>query len=228
MANCCNRCLLLVLAPIAFIGERSNRRVLFALALCAFTADQVSKYGMFNWLHAQGTKVGAYPGEEAFQKDVIPGWFKFHARYILNEPACDCPFVKLNGPVPPAVNHGALWSLGGEFKTDANKFFAVVSALAAIGISVWALRKKTADDRWLFVALGLILGGTVGNLFDRIVFGGVRDFLYFYWFEFPVFNVADSCLVVGASLLLLQAFFGNHKTNPPAAPTDAVPPSPTT
>jgi lipoprotein signal peptidase len=52
----------------------------------------------------------------------------------------------------------------------------------------------------------LILAGTLGNLFDRVVFGGVRDFLYFYWFEWPVFNVADCFLVCGAGLLLLQAF----------------------
>jgi lipoprotein signal peptidase len=210
MANCC------------------NRRLLFALALVAFAADQTSKYGMFNWLHAHGTQVASYPGEEAYQKELIPGWFKFHARYVKDAPACDCPLVKANGPLPPAVNHGALWSLGGEFKTDANKFFAVVSLLAAVGISVWGLRRKAAGDRWLFVALGLILGGTVGNLFDRIVFGGVRDFLYFYWFEFPVFNVADSCLVVGASLLLLQALFGKHKAaEPPAAtPTEPAPQPP--
>src|SRR5262249_39846060 len=101
------------------------------------------------------------------------------------------------------------------------------SLLAAVGISLWALLKRPTD-RWLCVALGLILGGTVGNLFDRIVFGGVRDFLYFYWFEFPVFNVADSCLVVGASLLFLRALFGKHKTEPPTAPpTDAAPQTPT-
>lgn len=209
MANCC------------------NRRLLFALALVAFAADQGSKYGMFNWLPAHGTPVPSYPGEEAYQKDVVPGWFKFHARYVKDAPACDCPLVRANGPLPPAVNHGALWSLGGEFKTDANKFFAVVSLLAAVGISVWALRRKAAGDRWLFVALGLILGGTVGNLFDRVVFGGVRDFLYFYWFEFPVFNVADSCLVVGASLLLLQALFVKPKAEPPTAtPTEPAPQPP--
>jgi lipoprotein signal peptidase len=155
---------------------------------------------------------------------VVPGWFKFHARFVTGGPACDCPVIRLNGPLPPAVNHGALWSLGGQFKTDANKFFAVVSFLAALGISVWALRKKSVGDRWLFVALGLILGGTVGNLFDRVMFGGVRDFLYFYWFEFPVFNVADSCLVVGAALLLLQAFFGGKpKADPPAVPGEPAP-----
>jgi signal peptidase II len=203
---------------------RSHRRLLFALALVAFTADQGSKFGMFNWLYREGTRTGSHPDEEAYQKDVVPGWFKFHARFVTGGPACDCPVIRLNGPLPPAVNHGALWSLGGQFKTDANKFFAVVSFLAALGISVWALRKKSVGDRWLFVALGLILGGTVGNLFDRVMFGGVRDFLYFYWFEFPVFNVADSCLVVGAALLLLQAFFGGKpKADPPAVPGEPAP-----
>jgi lipoprotein signal peptidase len=117
-----------------------------------------------------------------------------------------------------------LFSLGGEHKGDANKFFAVVSVLAALGISIWGLRKATGSDRWLCVALGLILGGTVGNLFDRVVFGGVRDFLYFYLIEWPVFNVADCCLVIGASLLLVQAVFGKKPqpaaqpaTDPPAA-----------
>jgi signal peptidase II len=56
------------------------------------------------------------------------------------------------------------------------------------------------------------------------MFGGVRDFLYFYWFEFPVFNVADSCLVVGAALLLIQAFFGGKpKADPPAASAEPAP-----
>jgi lipoprotein signal peptidase len=204
--------------------QRSYRRLLFALAVFAFAADQGSKYGMFNWLRTHGEPVW-HPGEEVFQKDVVPGWFRFHVRFVKDGPACDCPLARLNGPNPPAVNHGALWSLGGEFKTDANKFFAGVSLLAAVGISVWALRKRPTD-RWLCVALGLILGGTVGNFFDRVVFGGVRDFLYFYWFEFPVFNVADSCLVVGASLLLLQALFVKPKADPPATEPPAEPQPP--
>ena len=94
--------------------------------------------------------------------------------------------------------------------------FGTVSVLAALGISLWGLAARTGRDKWLCVALGLILGGTVGNLFDRVVFGGVRDFLYFYLIDWPVFNVADSCLVVGAGLLLVQAVFGKKKE--PEAP----------
>jgi lipoprotein signal peptidase len=208
------------------MATRSYRRLLFALALVAFVADQGSKYGMFNWLRIHGVQALSYAGEEAYQKDVIPGWFQFHARYATKNPVCDCPLARLNGPVPPAVNTGALWSLGAEHKDRANMFFAAVSLLAAIGISIWALLKRPTD-RWLCVALGLILGGTVGNLFDRIVFGGVRDFLRFYWFDFPVFNVADSCLVVGASMLLLQALFGKRKAEPPTAtPAEPAPQPP--
>ena len=66
-------------------------------------------------------------------------------------------------------------------------------------------------EKWLMAALGLILGGTVGNLYDRLVFNGVRDFLYFYYIEWPVFNFADCCLVVGAGLLLVQAIFASRQ-----------------
>jgi lipoprotein signal peptidase len=84
--------------------------------------------------------------------------------------------------------------------------FALVSVAAAAAIALWSLRGSTAKDGLLCVALGLILAGTLGNLFDRVVFHGVRDFLYFYRIEYPVFNVADCFLVGGAGLLLLQAF----------------------
>ena len=82
---------------------------------------------------------------------------------------------------------------------------------------IWGLLGSPKHDRWLTIALGLILGGTLGNLFDRIVFGGVRDFLYFYLINWPVFNIADCCLVVGAGLLLIQALFTKPKETTPAS-----------
>jgi hypothetical protein len=73
----------------------------------------------------------------------------------------------------------------------------------------------------------LILGGTIGNLYDRLVFGGVRDFLYFYYIEWPVFNFADCCLVVGAGLLLVHALFGTvPTTEQPASQTATAQPVP--
>ena len=201
--------------------KRTSRWLLFTLAIVVFAADQASKYGMFNWLYTPGSDIG--------QREVIPGAFKFLVQYDRTAPSCDCVFVKWNGPVPPRVNHGALFSLGGQFKADANKFFATVSILAAVGIAIWGMRRSTGQDRWLCIALGLILGGTAGNLFDRVVFGGVRDFLYFYLIDWPVFNVADCGLVIGASMLLLQAVFGKKADPAPAIATNStVEPPPVT
>ena len=89
----------------------------------------------------------------------------------------------------------------------ANGVFAAISIVAALAILYWGTRGVTKRDGILTTALGLILAGTLGNLYDRLVFGGVRDFLYFYWINWPVFNVADCCLVCGMFLLLVQAFW---------------------
>ena len=107
----------------------------------------------------------------------------------------------------PHVNQGALFGFLRDYQTLANGGFAVVSLLAAMAIGVWSMQSTTARDRWLCSALGLILAGTLGNLYDRVVFNGVRDFLHWnYRFDWPVFNIADCCLVCGAGLLLVQAF----------------------
>ncbi len=191
------------------MADRTYRWLLVTLAVIGLSADQASKYGVFKWLYRGGELSGGIGNES----DVVPGWFKLIAQFDHETPVCDCGFSGLqtwstNGaPVMPRVNHGALFGLGQGQKGNANGFFAVVSLAAAIAIVIWGTRRHTARERGLMAALGLILGGTVGNLYDRIVFGGVRDFLYFYKVEWPVFNVADCCLVVGAALLLIQAVF---------------------
>jgi lipoprotein signal peptidase len=141
------------------------------------------------------------------------------AQFDPDSQLCGCGFSALqtwSAPVMPRVNHGALFGMGGSQKGTANGFFALVSVLAAVAIVIWGMRRKTAQEPWLMATLGLILAGTVGNLYDRLVFNGVRDFLYFYRIEWPVFNVADCCLVVGACLLVFQALFITPKseTNP--------------
>jgi lipoprotein signal peptidase len=111
--------------------------------------------------------------------------------------------------------------LGNGHKEIANALFATISIVAALAILYWGTRRVTGRDGILSIALGLILAGTLGNLYDRVVFGGVRDFLYFYWIEWPVFNVADCCLVCGAFLLLVQAFLVRPVVEQPAL-TEAV------
>ncbi len=98
-------------------------------------------------------------------------------------------------------------------------------------LAVWAcavilvdlfMRDGVSRRSLLWVSLlGLILAGALGNLYDRVVFNGVRDFLYFYLIDWPVFNVADCCLVCGAFLLLGQAFLGNRAATDAPAPSEA-------
>jgi lipoprotein signal peptidase len=107
----------------------------------------------------------------------------------------------------PRVNQGALFGMGQGYAYLANYIFAGVSLLAAGAIIAWSMRPSASRDKVLCFSLGLILAGTLGNLYDRLVFHGVRDFLYFHWFEWPVFNIADCCLVCGVIVLTLQALF---------------------
>ncbi|HEX4608651.1 MAG TPA: signal peptidase II [Urbifossiella sp.] len=198
---------------------RSYRWLLLGLAAFALTTDLGSKYGVFRWLYNRGEfrEVGGN------SYDVVPGWFKLIAQFDLTAPVGEGGLNALQtwsthgDQVMPRVNHGALFGMGGSQRGTANGFFAAVSLLAAGAILVWGLRGAPSKERWLSAALGLILGGTLGNFFDRVVFGGVRDFLYFYYIEWPVFNFADCCLVVGAALLLLQAVFAPPPPADPAA-----------
>ena len=196
------------------MAQRSYRWLTVTLALVGLTADQASKYGVFRWLHPGPDRASwAVRGE----REVVEGWFKLTAEFDPTVKPCDCAFNGLqtwSAPDMPRVNHGALFGIGGQHKGTANQVFAAVSVLAAVGIVVWVSRRATAVDGWLCAALGLILGGTVGNLYDRVVFNGVRDFLHFYKIDWPVFNVADCCLVVGACMLLLHAFLTPAEAKP--------------
>jgi signal peptidase II len=89
--------------------------------------------------------------------------------------------------------------------------FALVLIIAILAIFIF-LRKVAENDRVLVVSLGLILGGAIGNSFDRFQFGYVTDFLGFHWFgnlqyQWPPFNVADSAITIGVILILFDTFF---------------------
>jgi signal peptidase II len=84
---------------------------------------------------------------------------------------------------------------------------AVTGGIAA-AVAVWIGREKARID---VLALGLVLGGALGNIVDRVRFGYVVDFLHFFWGEhsFWVFNVADAAITAGVLLLLSRALFAN-------------------
>ena len=143
----------------------------------------------------------------------LDGWLKFELHTSLNKGA-------LRG-----VGQGyALW-------------FAAVSVPALVGIVYWLFFRGAASSLWLTTALGLISGGTLGNLYDRLGLHGVsfpgddrtalavRDFLHFQLgpLDWAIFNLADSFLVVGAAMVFLQSFQAEPESSVPGdstVPTD--------
>jgi signal peptidase II len=211
---------------------RSYRGWLIAIALTGAFVDQVSKYIVFGWLYNHPTYYRA-DLDNVGEYEIVRGVFRLHVQYTKDPVQYgERPiFVWLqswSSDKMPRVNHGALFGLFHEHKIAANYFFALVSIVAGLAIVGWSFRPNTSHDRLLCLALGLILAGTLGNLYDRIVFEGVRDFLHFYWFEWPVFNFADCCLVCGAFVLLAQAFLTHPAPNPaknPVVDSVAIPAS---
>ncbi len=80
-----------------------------------------------------------------------------------------------------------------------------------IGLVVWL---RHIEGRWPGVAVGLIVGGAVGNVVDRPRLGAVIDFLDLHWagFHWPAFNLADSAITLGVVLLLVDGLFGRRKS----------------
>ncbi|WP_111413381.1 signal peptidase II [Billgrantia lactosivorans] len=91
-------------------------------------------------------------------------------------------------------------------------FFALVGVGACIGLTIWMSRLK-ADEKLLGASLALVIGGALGNLYDRLVHGYVVDFLSFHvagWY-YPAFNVADIGITVGAVGLIWESLFEGRK-----------------
>jgi len=103
-----------------------------------------------------------------------------------------------------AFNSGAAFSLFRGVPGWPRYLFSAVAVAAGILI-VWLLRR--GGDRWYCAGLALILGGALGNLWDRLTLGYVVDFLLFHWrgWSYPAFNVADSAITVGAALLVFDS-----------------------
>ncbi|GAB54433.1 signal peptidase II [Glaciecola punicea ACAM 611] len=104
-------------------------------------------------------------------------------------------------------NYGAAFS----FLYDAGGwqvYFLSAVALTVSALILWWLRQTTKEQLLLPVAFSFILGGALGNVFDRIMHGYVIDFLDFYYgtYHWPAFNVADSAIFIGAGLLILDMF----------------------
>lgn len=103
-------------------------------------------------------------------------------------------------------NYGAAFSFLSEAGGWQRWALSSVAGIVSIGIIIWISRVPD-NKHFERLALALILGGAVGNLIDRMVLGYVVDFLDFHWsgMHFPAFNVADSCITLGAILLIADS-----------------------
>lgn len=109
-----------------------------------------------------------------------------------------------------AFNRGASFSLMNDWEYAPFKL-AVVAIIAAL-VLLWLLGR--AESKWYTLGLGLILGGAIGNLIDRVRYGAVVDFIDVYWglAHFPTFNVADSAITVGVICVLIDGIIVKRQT----------------
>lgn len=111
----------------------------------------------------------------------------------------------------PVLDFTLLYNRGAAFSFLADEsgwqrwFFTAVSLGVSAMLIVW-LKRLPRTQIWMPVALALILGGALGNLFDRLVYGHVIDFISVHWDRsyFPAFNLADSAITVGAVMMALD------------------------
>ena len=107
-----------------------------------------------------------------------------------------------------AYNTGAAFSFLADHSGWQRRLFAAIAVGVSAVLVVWLKRLKPSES-WLAVALALVLGGALGNLYDRIVLGHVVDFILVHWqnrWYFPAFNIADSAITVGAVMLAMDMF----------------------
>mgnify|MGYP000521140704 FL=1 len=117
-------------------------------------------------------------------------------------------------PIMPSFNFTLLHNTGAAFSFLATEsgwqrwFFVILASVVSLALIKWLSSLK--KEPWVALSVALILGGAIGNLYDRITLGYVVDFLHFYWgnYHFPAFNIADTAISIGAGLMILDVFRG--------------------
>ncbi len=104
-------------------------------------------------------------------------------------------------------NTGAAFSFLSDAGGWQRWFFGVVAAAVSVVLVVWIARLPRSK-MWEACALALILGGAVGNLYDRVMLGYVVDFIVVHYqrYAWPAFNIADSAICIGAAMLIIDMF----------------------
>ncbi|WP_394755533.1 signal peptidase II [Rhodoferax sp.] len=160
------------------------------MARRTFSAGSTRSTGMLQWLGLATLLLMA----DQFTKVMILGFYQLG----------DSSYVTSFFNVVRVHNSGAAFSFLAGASGWQRWFFTVVGVLAA-ALILWLLKSHAGQKLFAF-AMACILGGALGNVIDRVLYGYVIDFLDFHWrsWHFPAFNVADSAITVGAACLVLD------------------------
>jgi signal peptidase II len=143
-----------------------------------------------------------------FSLDRVSKWLVLH--YLISEkPLAVLPFLNLY----LTFNTGAAFS----FLHHAGGWQEWLFVIVAVGVSffliIWQF-KIQVDNLWLKIALAFVQGGAFGNLYDRVAYHKVVDFIDFYFkkWHYPVFNLADTAICIGAIMLIIDSVTHDHRT----------------
>jgi lipoprotein signal peptidase len=130
-------------------------------------------------------------------------------RFELYE-ICRSGCTRPHAPAQRGAAFGLLADAGGWQRW----FFLVLAGAIALAILWWLRSLPARGHSWLAIGLALILGGAVGNAYDRFMDGHVVDYLHFHWGEhfFPAFNVADIGITTGAIMLVIDALLSSQRS----------------
>ncbi|EIJ43914.1 lipoprotein signal peptidase [Beggiatoa alba B18LD] len=125
-------------------------------------------------------------------------------------------------PILPFLNFTLVYNTGAAFSFLAEAggwqryFLTGLAIVISLVMIIW-LSRLSSQQKWLAATLALILGGAIGNLIDRVLYGYVIDFIdvYYQTWHFPAFNIADSAITVGAIMLLIDALWLSHSQHAP-------------
>ena len=139
-----------------------------------------------------------FAGDQASKLWVVANFDLYESKALL--PSLNFTYVHNTGAAFSFLSSAGGWQ---------RWFFVGIALVASITLIIWLSRLKLSE-RWMAVTLSLILGGAIGNLFDRISYGYVIDFIdvYYQAWHWPVFNIADCAIFIGVVMMLFDTFFG--------------------
>ncbi len=172
--------------------------LIFWIAFLVLAVDQFSKYWIM-YAHVAGTL--GYTGS-FYDLSALRTFLGQSAVAELNAIPQNGTFIVLSF----TPNDAALWGLGSG-NPWAGRALLALSAVFVLLLIFFTVRSHKTLPKLSKVIIALLIGGSIGNLYDRIAFGYVRDLICTKFIDFPVFNIADSAICIAIALLIFEAFF---------------------